>query len=189
MNSARHLRFRSFPSEHAAAPVLVLRAGWVVLAVLAAVGLGSPGLCARDADTEKKAQALQQRGDEQFKAGQFVEAETTYRQAMELRQKLVADFPAVAAHRLELARIGNNLGELHNLTGRYKKAQPPLRQAVALLEKLATEFPDAVAYRRELVRSYQQLGQLYEASGKARQAKDMQQRAKALEKSLGEAPK
>src|SRR5262249_10230619 len=147
------------------------------------------GVSAQDTPQEKKAQALQRQADEQMKAGQLVEAEATYRQAIELRQKLAADFPAEPAHRLELARMNNSLGEMHTLTGRYKKGEPPLRQAVALLEKLVADPPATVPYRRELVRSYQQLGQLYQASGKNKQAKEMLQRAKAIEKTLEEAPK
>jgi tetratricopeptide (TPR) repeat protein len=155
-----------------------------VFVVLTGAPLGSGRLTAQDANPEQKAQALQKQGDEQMKAGQLVEAEATYRQAMALREKLATDFPNVPAHRLELARMNNNLGELHTSTGRYKKAEPPLRKAVALLEQLVTDFPDGPAYRRELLRSYRQFGQLYEASGRARQAKEMKQRAKALEKAL-----
>jgi tetratricopeptide (TPR) repeat protein len=175
-------------APHRGLPLHRLHRAAVVLAVLAAAALAGAGF-AQETDAEKKAKALQQRGDEQFKAGQFVEAEATYRQAMDLRQKLAADAPAVPAHRLELARMGTTLGEMHTLTGRYKKAQQPLKQALARLEKLAAEFPDTVVYRRELLRSYRQLGLMYEASGKAKQAKEMQQRAKALEKSLDDAPK
>ncbi|HYT90161.1 MAG TPA: hypothetical protein VEL76_15745 [Gemmataceae bacterium] len=132
----------------------------------------------------EKAQTLQRKADEQMKAGQLVEAEATYQQAIQLRQKLVVDFPAVPVHRLELARMNNSLGEMHTLTGRYKKAEPPLRKATALLEKLAAEVPDSRMWGPELVRSYQQLGQLYQASGKAKQAKEMLQKAKVLERSL-----
>src|SRR5436189_48812 len=64
----------------------------VALALLALATLGS-GLGAQDTDPEKKATALQRQADEQVKAGQLVEAEATYQQAIQLREKLVAEFP------------------------------------------------------------------------------------------------
>src|SRR5262249_26815589 len=78
------------------------------------------------------------------------QAEAAYRQALTLREKLVADFPAVPQYRLELARSHNNLGYLLAGLGKRAESEAAYRQALAILEKLAADFPAVPQYRQDV---------------------------------------
>jgi hypothetical protein len=83
--------------------------------------------------------------------GQLAEAE--YRRALDLQQKLTADFPAVPEYRHDLALSQGNLGSLLRASGKLAEAEAAHRRALDQYEKLAAEFPAVPRYRAELAGS------------------------------------
>jgi tetratricopeptide (TPR) repeat protein len=73
--------------------------------------------------------------------GRVAEAEKAYRQALQLRERLVAEHPQVPQYRQELATTHNNLGVLLQATGRVAEAEKAYRQALQLREQLVAEHP------------------------------------------------
>jgi len=69
------------------------------------------------------------------------EAERSYQAALELLERLAADFPGIPAYRRELAKGLTNLGVILEKSGRHADAVPHLRRAVALYGPLAADFP------------------------------------------------
>src|SRR5204863_177228 len=97
--------------------------------------------------------------------GNRAEAEAAYRAALEIHEKLAADFPAVPDYRKDLAASHINLGlllaGLVNRTG----AEAAYRAALAIREKLAADFPTMPAYRQELATSQLALADLQVRAG------------------------
>jgi len=83
-------------------------------------------------------------------AGRLAEAELTYRQALPLYEKLVADYPREPWYHHELAYANWLLGSLLRNTGRAQEGEKPCRQAVANEEKLMADFPSNADYRSRL---------------------------------------
>lgn len=98
---------------------------------------------------QKMALVAQQLADCYRLLGKHQQAEEAYRQAMDLQEKLVAEFPDKATYRQELARSHAHHGLLLRTTGRRAEAERAFRQALALLEKLAAAAPDKPAYGKE----------------------------------------
>jgi WD40 repeat protein/serine/threonine protein kinase/Tfp pilus assembly protein PilF len=70
------------------------------------------------------------RGNRLRATGHFREAEHAYRQALDLFEKLAADFPSVPEYRQELAHSHFNLGLLLTATGRSQEAEESYRQVL-----------------------------------------------------------
>jgi tetratricopeptide (TPR) repeat protein len=87
-----------------------------------------------------------------------VEAERAYLRGVEILEKLVADYDAVADYRRELARTCTNLGNHLRDQGRYDEAEPVYRRAVGEYETLVQRFGAMPACRLELASSKVQLG-------------------------------
>src|SRR5262249_31849064 len=83
-----------------------------------------------------------------------------HEQALALREKLVADFPAIPEFRQDLAKSYNNLGSVLIDLGRIPDAQRQYEQALALRERLVAEFPTIVASRIGLGGCQTNLGNL-----------------------------
>jgi tetratricopeptide (TPR) repeat protein len=97
------------------------------------------------------------------------EAEAADRRAVEIWEKLAADFPAVPEYRHRLARSIRGLGIHLGDQGRYPDAQVEYRRAVILLEKLAADQPGEPRYRVSLAETFRALGFV---SNRARQPVD-----------------
>ena len=108
------------------------------------------------------------------------EAEQHYRQAVAIREKLAADFPAVPKYRQELASSHNNLGHLLAGLGKGPEAEQSHRQAVAIGESLAADFPAVPQYRQELAKSHNGLGLLLADLGKGPEAEQTHRQALAI---------
>jgi len=113
--------------------------------------------------------------------GQPEKAEAAICRAIDLRQRLVADFPAVPTYRHELAMTHNNMGIVLNSLGKRGESEAAYRQALEILAKLAADFSTVPEYRKELARSHLNLGALLadlekraEAAAAYRQALDIQ---------------
>ncbi len=63
--------------------------------------------------------------------GDLTKAEADYRRALDLLEKLVAEFPTVPRHREALARALNSLGLIEESTGRLADAEAHLRRELA----------------------------------------------------------
>jgi serine/threonine protein kinase len=102
--------------------------------------------------------ALDARGLVHRDQGQVPPAEQDFRRALELLDKLVAEFPTVPRHRETLAKVCNSLGLLEQDLGHLANAEALLRRELPLVERLAQDFPDRPEHRRELARSLVNLG-------------------------------
>jgi tetratricopeptide (TPR) repeat protein len=117
------------------------------------------------------------------KLGQGAEARAGYREALDLYEKLVEEFPTVPDYREGLARTCNGLGLLLKNRNDKDKATHYYHRALALRQKLADELPALPEYRKDLAETHSNLGTLLqtqnrwtEAAGHYRQALVLQQR-------------
>jgi serine/threonine protein kinase len=108
------------------------------------------------------------------------EAEKYLRRAIQLDEKLAADFPASPHYRQDLANEHIDRAEVLKQLGRTDEAEKAYRRAVDLYEKLATDFPTIpmflqVAFDRRLG-----LGQLLVEAGRPQEAQQVYGEAAAL---------
>ena len=105
--------------------------------------------------------AYRRLGESYESLGRNETAESRYREAIEIQERLAATFPAVAAYRKELAWSYRQLGLLGRLTfGEQAEAVNALQKAVALLEELTTADPSDPGYRSDLAATYEIRGML-----------------------------
>jgi serine/threonine protein kinase len=102
--------------------------------------------------------------------GKPEEAEKASNRAVEIKTKLVHDFPAVPKYRQQLARSLNNLWvDLHTLKKR-EAASAALREAIRLEEKLVDDFPGVPMYEIELAGTYSNMGRQVGGNGQLEQS-------------------
>jgi RNA polymerase sigma factor (sigma-70 family) len=164
----------SWEAEDFRAPELVFR-------VLPASARGAEGGLR---DRREAALTLRQLGDLDGERGKLNQAEVSYRQALDLQEKLVRDFPTVRAYRSDLAGTLGRLGNLQRLSRRVLEAERTLRKALAIQEKLVAEAPDDREQRRELGANYRALGQVLRDAGRLNEAEAFLRRALEIQKSL-----
>jgi tetratricopeptide (TPR) repeat protein len=88
------------------------------------------------------------------------EAEEALREALQVFEKLAADFPTVPGYRKSLGASHFGLVILLHKTGRPKEVEDALRQALPIFEKLAADFPSVAEHRKCLAVNYNALGEL-----------------------------
>jgi tetratricopeptide (TPR) repeat protein/tRNA A-37 threonylcarbamoyl transferase component Bud32 len=99
------------------------------------------------------------------------EADRSYRQAIEMLQQLVQQFPAAVEHRHHLAISHDFLAELLRTTGgNYDEAQRHYRAALAQQSQLVESPNCTPQMRRELTRTYNNLGILLMDMGRPLEA-------------------
>ena len=109
------------------------------------------------------------------------EAEAAYRQALDIQNKLVADFPHYARNTATNWRLNQiNLGVLLVGQGKSPEAEAVYRQALAIIEKVVADFPNGPEYRRVLARSHNNLGALLASQRKALEAEAAYRQAVAI---------
>jgi tetratricopeptide (TPR) repeat protein len=119
--------------------------------------------------------------------GERVKAEAVYRAALDLYERLAADFPAEPDYRSHLARSHNNLGVL--LMQDPKKgaeAEAAYRTALGFQKRLADDFPSVPDYRIALAGTYINLGYLLVELDKGRDAEAAFRDAIAIQKRLAD---
>ena len=84
------------------------------------------------------------------RAGNFTEAEQSYRRSQELFEALVTDFPAVLHYQQYMAECRRGLARLLQQQGRVTEALPVLRKGHELYRRLADESQQSPAFRRWL---------------------------------------
>jgi tetratricopeptide (TPR) repeat protein len=83
--------------------------------------------------------------------GVALEADT---RAVDIRQKLAADFPAAPDYRYRLALSLNGLANHLMDLGRFPEAAAAHRRAIPLLEQLAADYPGEPRYRESLANTF-----------------------------------
>jgi tetratricopeptide (TPR) repeat protein len=118
------------------------------------------------------------------KLGQNEAALAGYREAVALRTRLAADFPAAPEHRSELAVSHNSLGVLLMSLGKLADAEAALRQSATINEELAAEFPAVHDHAFRLAANHSNLGVLLRDLGRWPKAEAANRRAIALNEKL-----
>jgi eukaryotic-like serine/threonine-protein kinase len=90
--------------------------------------------------------------------GEDADAAAAYQEAMQLFDKLAADFPGKAEYRNELAATHFNVANLLNQANKQAQAEAAYRRAIELHQQLAAEFPANGQYRRDLADDHNNLG-------------------------------
>jgi tetratricopeptide (TPR) repeat protein len=86
-----------------------------------------------------------------------------HRRGLENLEPLVAEFPAVGAYRLALAKSQGELGLLLFRLGQRDEGEVHHRQALTILERLVADFPNVPEYRAQLADAHSaQCGILFE---------------------------
>jgi tetratricopeptide (TPR) repeat protein len=81
-------------------------------------------------------------------------AESEFRAALAIQQKLIADYPVVPDYRNDLARTTDYLDNLASDRGERTAAKEEERSALAVREKLADDFPAKPEYGIAVAKSY-----------------------------------
>lgn len=107
-------------------------------------------------------------------AGRVEEAEQITRQAVELQEELVAEFPDVLEHQLTLSNHHNKLGLVLKQMGRMDETEEVFRQIAELRGKLVADFPDVPLYQHRLARYHNRLGSALSIAGRRQEAEQEQ---------------
>lgn len=118
------------------------------------------------------------------------QAEAAYREAADLWDQLVREYPQVRDYRYQLARSRGSLGMVRPVTGHGEQAKALYDQALRILEALVGEKHENVSYVKELAVTYGLLGDLARDAKQLPHAADWYGKAAlALEKILRQDPK
>jgi tetratricopeptide (TPR) repeat protein len=108
------------------------------------------------------------------------QAEVEYRQALEIFQKLAADFPAAADIRSGLAASHGNLANMLALTGKQGEAEATYRKALAFYQKLAEDNPGVTEFDSEPAICHDNLARFLKKIGKPDKAETEYRAALAI---------
>jgi tetratricopeptide (TPR) repeat protein len=100
----------------------------------------------------------------------LAEAEQAYRDAIELCDKLVIDFPDVPNYWWLFADTHNLLGNALKEAGKLAEAAETYRDAVELWYELATDFPDVQDHGLDLLGASAELGNILRNTGQLEEA-------------------
>jgi len=115
-------------------------------------------------------QAYRRLGRTYYRLGRSDEAESCFREAFAIQERLTAAFPTVAAYRKELAESHNAQGQLCLGLGRKAEAADAARNALALLENPVPADPNGAGYRLEQAAAHNTLARALEDLGQPREA-------------------
>ena len=104
--------------------------------------------------------------------GEIKEAESAYRDAVALQEKLVAAFPGRSDFQQDLAASQDNLGILLREMGRLKQAESAHRAALDPSDGASTRLPQRAQLPPDLARSHLNLGILLGDTGRLKAAED-----------------
>jgi serine/threonine protein kinase/tetratricopeptide (TPR) repeat protein len=103
-------------------------------------------------------------------SGLWAEAETEYRRAIAIRQKLVDENPDVLQFRMGQADNHLALGNLILSTGRQKEAEAEYSAAMKAIQKLVDNYPAVTQFRIDLAKVYESFGNALLITGKEAEA-------------------
>jgi serine/threonine protein kinase len=120
-----------------------------------------------------------------YRLGELADAETAYRDALDLEKQLAVEFPNRTAFRQSLATTHNDLATLlFYKKGQLADAETAYREALALFKQLAAECPNSPEFRLGLAKTHSNLGNLLRRTGGLAQAETAYREALALFKQL-----
>jgi serine/threonine protein kinase/tetratricopeptide (TPR) repeat protein len=102
--------------------------------------------------------------------GEYQDAETAYREALAVSDRLAKDFPDQLDFRRDLAASYGNLGNLLSLTGRPKEAEAAYRDALGVHRQLVAAAPDRPDLRQVRAKCQLNLGILLSDMGRPEEA-------------------
>ncbi len=111
--------------------------------------------------------------------GRSAEALASHRRALEVRERLARDHPAVIQHRIDLAGSLSNVAILLKGVGQFAEALKSHESALEIRERLARDYPNDASYQSGLAASLNNIGTLRRATGAPAEA--LQSFRKALE--------
>jgi serine/threonine protein kinase len=120
----------------------------------------------------------------QFNLGKLDAVERSYRRALKIQTRLVAQGPAVVTFQQDLAGTYCGLGMLQGNIRRYDEGEKSYDQALKILQPLADRNPSNTAIRRELVQACSGLGTLVMERGQPKRGLQFSTRAVALQEEL-----
>jgi tetratricopeptide (TPR) repeat protein len=110
---------------------------------------------------QQTARASRRLGDIRRLLGRHAQAAGDYRRAIDLQERLTADFPDVPDYRQDLADSLTNWGLLLEERNQPRPAEAAHRRALAVRKQLTEDFPTRTACRKELADSHNNLGTLF----------------------------
>lgn len=116
--------------------------------------------------------------------GQFQDAEQHAREALSIREKLVADFPSIPSYRENQAASHNILATVLTKLGKRPQAEGQYRKAVDIRDKLVAEFPAILGYRKAQGASHYDLGLVLKNLGKRPEAEQEFRKALTIREKL-----
>jgi tetratricopeptide (TPR) repeat protein/tRNA A-37 threonylcarbamoyl transferase component Bud32 len=116
--------------------------------------------------------------------GRRDEAEKAQRQAIEMHERLVDDFPRKGVYCRNLAISYHNLSIQLGNAGRLPEAEKSARRAIELLDGLVQAFPDEPAFRSLLANGHNNLGVVLQKGKRFREAEKAYREALAIQEKL-----
>jgi tetratricopeptide (TPR) repeat protein len=121
--------------------------------------------------------------------GRLPEAEKGFRQALELYERLSADFPDVPGYHITIADCRERLASVILRQERLPEAEQGLKEALALAEQLERKYPTDRTVRMTLAMGSKDWGETLRRTARPREAEKALRRAEAvLEKLLADFP-
>jgi serine/threonine protein kinase len=110
----------------------------------------------------------------------YDEALKVVRKGVDLAKRMIADYPDVPEHRLDLMQSYKDLGRLLKDVGNLSKAEEALREAGAIGDELMAKHPEEGIYSKLLAETHHHLGILLRDTGRPRDAVTAAKRAVEL---------
>src|SRR5262249_581121 len=117
-------------------------------------------------------------------AGRPLEQLKVNREALEILEKLDADYPGNPVYHDALASQGANLSGALIALDQFDEAEKVLGKALTVVEKLVAEYPDRFDYPRNQARNLFSLGQLKEKTGRFGEAEAAYRKALPIGRKL-----
>jgi serine/threonine protein kinase len=133
-----------------------------------------------EASRAQSAAAAYRVGMIEARLGRIEQSLAAFQMARDGYAKLVVDFPATPAYRLELSRNQANIGAQFTALGKASEAEKEYRGALATEEKLVADFPAVPDYKKYLAMNHNNLGNLLHDLGEESSAEKEYQVAIAI---------
>jgi tetratricopeptide (TPR) repeat protein len=115
--------------------------------------------------------------------GRHQEAEAYFRRAVEIDERLVADYPDLHENKISLANDLERWSDALSSMGRYKEAEAAYRRSVLVVERMAADSPTRLA-RDHFIGSLYGLADHLATWGRAVEKEEIQRRALRLSEEL-----
>jgi tetratricopeptide (TPR) repeat protein len=120
-------------------------------------------------------------------AGRSADAESLYRQSLQVRQELADAEPGNTTYRRDLSVSFERLADLALAAGRSADAESLYRQSLQVAQELADAEPGNTTYRRDLSVSFERLADLALAAGRSADAESLYRQSLQVRQELADA--